>query len=67
MYVRKTPIAGRKLPEIDIIKDLAISLLRRSTLGDLLWDIADAIGKMPGFEDSVVYLREGDAMVQRAA
>lgn len=33
---KKTPIAGRKLPEIDIIKDLAISLLRRSTLGDLL-------------------------------
>ncbi|MEC8556481.1 MAG: GAF domain-containing protein, partial [Planctomycetota bacterium] len=64
---KKTPIAGRKLPEIDIIKDLAISLLRRSTLGDLLWEIADAIGKMPGFEDSVVYLREGDAMVQRAA
>ena len=64
---KKTPIANQRLPEIDIIKDLAISLLRRSTLDDLLWDIADAIGKMPGFEDSVVYLREGEAMVQRAA
>ncbi|MEM8732750.1 MAG: GAF domain-containing protein [Planctomycetota bacterium] len=53
--------------DLDVVKDLAISLLKRNSLEDLLWDIADAIGRLPGFEDSVVYLTEGDVLVQRAA
>ncbi|MEM7476744.1 MAG: ATP-binding protein [Planctomycetota bacterium] len=64
---QKKPISDPRPPEIDVIKELAINLLRSSTLEDLLWDIADAIGRLPGFEDSVVYLREGDKLIQRAA
>ena len=54
-------------PDIDVIKELAISLLKRSTLDDLLWDIADAIGCLPGFEDSVVYLVQEGRLIQKAA
>lgn len=53
--------------EIDIVKELAINLLNRTCLEDLLWEIAEAIGRLPGFEDCVVYLLEDDQLVQRAA
>ncbi|MFN3189109.1 MAG: ATP-binding protein [Aureliella sp.] len=61
-------LPARERPaDLDVVKDLAISLLRRNSLDDLLWDIAGAIGRLPGFEDSVVYLVEGDQLVQKAA
>jgi len=54
-------------PKFDVIRQLAISLLRRNTLHDLCWEISAAIGSLPGFEDSVVYLLEDDCLVQTAA
>lgn len=54
-------------PELQIVKDLAFDLLKRNSLEDLLWDLADAIGCLPGFEDSIVYLVDGDKLVQIAA
>lgn len=54
-------------PKFDVIEQLAISLLKRNSLSDLCWDIADAIGSLAGFEDSVVYLRKDDELVQVAA
>ena len=54
-------------PKFDVIEQLAVSLLKRNSLKDLCWDIADAIGSLAGFEDSVVYLRKDDALVQVAA
>lgn len=58
---------GKARPDLDAVNDLAISLLKRNTLDDILWDIADAIGRLPGFEDSVVYLLQDDLLVQKAA
>lgn len=37
------------------------------SLDDLLWGIADGIGRHFGFPDCVLYLCEGDVLVQRAA
>ena len=54
-------------PDIDIVKELALNLLKRTSLDDLLWEIAGAIGRLPKFEDCVVYLVEGDELVQKAA
>ncbi|MCR9202379.1 MAG: GAF domain-containing protein [Planctomycetaceae bacterium] len=54
-------------PKFDVIRQLAISLLRRNTLHDLCWEIATTIGSLPGFEDSVVYLLEDGHLVQTAA
>lgn len=54
-------------PKFDVIRQLAISLLKRNTLHDLCWEIAHAIGSLPGFEDSVVYLLKDGSLVQTAA
>lgn len=58
---------SKRPQDIDIVKELAINLLKRTCLEDLLWEIAEAIGCLPGFEDCVVYLLEGEQLVQRAA
>lgn len=50
-----------------IIQQFALSLLRQSSLEDLTWDIASNAGRILGFEDCVVYLRDGDMLVQHAA
>ena len=54
-------------PKFDVIRQLAISLLKRNTLNDPCWEISTAIGSLPGFEDSVVYLVDGERLVQTAA
>jgi PAS domain S-box-containing protein len=39
----------------------------QSDLADIVWTIADRIGTILGFEDCVIYLRDGDKLVQYAA
>lgn len=43
------------------------SLLQQRGLEDLLWHIARQVGEVFGFEDCVVYLVEGEGLVQYAA
>ena len=54
-------------PYIDFVNQLAIRLLRRNTLSDLCWEIAEAIGELPGFADSILYLRKNDDLIQASA
>ena len=49
------------------INDFALTLLMQSDLDDIVWTIADRIGSMLGFSDCVIYLRDGDRLIQRAA
>ncbi len=42
-------------------------LLSAGSLDDLLWGIADGIGRHFGFPDCVLYLCDGEVLVQRAA
>ncbi|MFQ5550481.1 MAG: ATP-binding protein [Gemmatimonadales bacterium] len=49
------------------LNTFAASLLAQEDLDDLLWSIAKNIGLLLGFEHCVVYLREGDELVQAAA
>ncbi len=44
----------------------ATSLLQQQTLDDLLWSIAQEIGSILGFPDCVLYLLEGEELVQKA-
>lgn len=60
-------ISNRRPPDLDIIRDFAIRLLKQNTLEELLWQIAESIGNLPGFEDSVIYLVEDDVLTQKAA
>ncbi|MCA8943851.1 MAG: GAF domain-containing protein, partial [Planctomycetes bacterium] len=53
--------------DLRIVNEFALSMLRQNTLPDLLWSIADNVGRQLGFEDCVVYLRKGDVLVQSAA
>ncbi len=41
-------------------------LLSARSLDDLLWEVAAGVGRHFGFPDCVLYLREGDLLVQRA-
>jgi signal transduction histidine kinase/ActR/RegA family two-component response regulator len=45
----------------------AESLLRANSLSDLVWEIAQNVGELLGFEDCVIYLKEPDGLVQVAA
>lgn len=56
-----------KIDRYDVLREFAISLLQKNELTDLCWVIADSIGQLPGFEDSVVYLKQGEDLVQVAA
>jgi signal transduction histidine kinase/ActR/RegA family two-component response regulator len=42
-------------------------MLQHHTLDDLLWDMVDQIGNLLDLEDCVIYLVEGDVLVQAAA
>ena len=59
--------AGARLTDLEIVNRFAISLLQQNSLDDLLWSMAANLGEVLGFEDCVIYLREGDDLVQRAA
>lgn len=56
-----------ELSRFKIVREFAVNLLKKNTLSDLCWVIANAIGQLPGFEDSVVYLKQNNRLVQVAA
>lgn len=56
-----------KRSDIQIINAFAISLLQQNTLEDLMWSIAENIGKLLSFEDCVIYLKDQNMLVQMAA
>jgi len=45
----------------------ALAMLQHHTLDDLLWDMATQIGNLMEIDDCVIYLVEGDVLVQAAA
>ncbi|MDH5589310.1 MAG: PAS domain S-box protein, partial [Gemmatimonadota bacterium] len=53
--------------DLERINRFAIALLEAADLEALLWSIADNVGEILGFDDCVVYLRQGDDLVQMAA
>ena len=55
------------ITDLEIVNRFAISLLRQDTLDDLLWSMAANLGEVLGFEDCVIYLLQGDALMQKAA
>ncbi len=50
------------MTNLEILNSFAISLLQQNTLDDLLWSMAENIGELLGFEDCVIYLKEGDLL-----
>ncbi len=58
-----------KSEQLDVIHDLAILLLQRSSLEDVLWIVARSTIARLGFEDCVIYLVDanGSQLVQKAA
>ncbi len=50
-----------------VLSAFAISMLRQNTLEEVLWDIVENVGRLLGFEDCILYLREPHGLVQRAA
>jgi signal transduction histidine kinase len=57
----------RELRYFSILNSFAIDLLQQETVEDIAWSVAkDAVAQM-GFEDCVVYLVQGDELVQVAA
>ena len=53
--------------EIHKINLVAAALLRQRGLDDLLWTLAEQIGSILGLEDCVIYLRDGERLLQVAA
>lgn len=53
--------------DLIIINEFAVSLLQQQTLDDLLWSISQTLGELLGLDDLVLYLRQGDYLVQKAA
>lgn len=53
--------------DVKIISRFALELLQKNTLEDLLWGLAESVGKLLGFDDCVIYLREDEVLVQSAA
>jgi len=49
------------------INDFALAMLEAANLDDLLWVIAENVGRTLGFDDCVIYIREGETLVQMAA
>lgn len=58
-----------KSEQLEIIQDLAILLLQRSSLEDVLWLVARSTIARLGFEDCVIYLLDVDEsrLIQKAA
>ena len=50
-----------------VLNAFAVSLLKQNRLDDLLWNIAENIGLLLGFEDSVIYLSKSGTLHQYAA
>ena len=52
---------------LQTLNAFALAMLQHHTLDDLLWDMVEQIGSLLDIEDCVVYLAEGDVLVQAAA
>ncbi|MEM7562746.1 MAG: ATP-binding protein [Pseudomonadota bacterium] len=55
------------LSDLAIVNRFAVSLLQQNSLDDLLWSMATNLGEVLGFEDCVIYLLQGNHLVQKAA
>jgi len=49
------------------VQAFAHAMRHHHTLDGLLWDIAEQVGELLGFDDCVIYMREGEVLVQAAA
>jgi sigma-B regulation protein RsbU (phosphoserine phosphatase) len=58
---------GRAKSDLEKLNSFAVALLQQRGLNDLLWAVADNIGETLQYEDCVIYLREGEVLVQAAA
>ncbi len=58
---------GAEITDLEIVNRFAISLLQQNSLDDLLWSMAANLGDVLGFEDCVIYLVQGDELLQKAA
>ncbi len=58
---------GAEITDLEIVNRFAISLLQQNSLDDLLWSMAANLGEVLGFEDCVIYLVQGDELLQKAA
>ena len=58
-----------KSEQLEVIHDLALLLLQRSSLDDIVWLVARSTIARLGFEDCVIYLIDeaGEKLVQKAA
>jgi signal transduction histidine kinase len=63
----RDPGADQAPSNLRKLNEFALAMLEQHTLEDLLWNMADKIGVLLGFDDCVIYLCEGNALVQAAA
>ena len=54
------------ITDLEVVNRFAISLLQQNSLDDLLWSMATNLGEVLGFEDCVIYLLQGDELIQKA-
>jgi len=55
------------MTELNKIGQFAAAMLNAATLDDLLWTIAESIGKTLGFDDCVIYLNVDESLIQKSA
>jgi len=55
------------MTELNKIGQFAAAMLNAATLDDLLWSIAESIGKTLGFDDCVIYLNVDEILIQKSA
>ncbi|NQZ88471.1 MAG: GAF domain-containing protein [Colwellia sp.] len=55
------------MTELNKVGQFATAMLNAATLDDLLWSIAENIGKTLGFDDCVIYLNVNKVLIQKAA
>ncbi|MEM9531656.1 MAG: ATP-binding protein [Pseudomonadota bacterium] len=53
--------------DLAVLVSFATSLLQQESLDDMVWSLAERIGGLLNFEDCVIYLTDGDTLVQVAA
>ena len=52
---------------LQLLQRFARIAAEEQTLDDLLWHLAESIGELFGFDDCVIYLRQGALLHQKAA
>lgn len=55
------------MTRIEKINAFALAMLESADLEDLLWSMAENIGKILGFDDCVIYLTQSNVLTQTAA